>query len=167
LNKKKIALITIYISAAIVAAYPLALATQQYAKFNPDSKHLAEIILLALVGGSLFALRHTKRITAETLETIENVELLTLIVIPSVEMSTFLMKTPSNFVWAMLPFMVGTMSWFNLIVARHKISKDPKQEKKFVFFSVYMMFVLVLIALAATWEILALIPYQNHLYFQK
>ena len=159
--KRKNILLIFAIGATIVAAYPLLLVQQAYTNLDADSKHLVEIIVIAIVGGLLFFLRRFN-LNLETRETIENLDLLILVVIPSVDISVYMMKTPANFAWAMLPFVVGTMGWFNLVILKHKISTDPKQEKRFTVFTVYIMSVLSLIAIIATWLILTLLTIQSH-----
>jgi len=156
LNKKKIGLIiTAYIIAVIATAYPFMLLVQGYGKLDSDSKHLVSTIFVAAAGGSLFALRNNKKISPKILEGIETFELLILIVIPCVEISTYLMKIPAYLLWSMTPFVAGSMIWYLIVLSRHKIYDEPKEEKKFTFSITWILVILLFLASIATWFIIS------------
>ena len=116
-------------------------------------------MLVAGVGGSLFALRNTKRITPKTLEVIEAWELLILTIIPSLEIVSFLMKNPANIPWAMSPFIAATVLWYVIVLKRHKPWENPQEEKRFTISMTYFFAVFIVMGSVATWILLVLLPY--------
>lgn len=148
----------ILLAVAIVSSFPFTLLTQQYAKLDSDSKHLALTISVASLGGSLFALRNTKRITPKLLEGIETTELLLLIVIPCVEISVFLMKTDSTITWSMTPLILGSMGWYLLVLVRHKVFDNYKEEKIFNISITYVLFFLIALGSFLYWVIISWSP---------
>lgn len=152
-KKQKISIITIVLaiifSALIFLFNPLFYVSQEFGKLDSDLKHLLTTIVVAGLAGSLFAFRN--KIKGEFLETIEAMELLILIVIPSVEIFSFIMKDPSNYSLAIAPYVLAVMAWYLIIILRHKTIQDPKREKIFLIQIHYVLAGLLLIAVLAFW----------------
>ena len=163
LNKKKIILqIVLLIIAVIAAYYPFSFAAHQYGQLDSDSKHIVTTILVAAVGGSLFALRNTKRVTPKILEVIETFELLILTIIPSLEIVSFLMKNPANLAWSMSPFIAATVLWYAIVLQRHKPLKTPEEEKRFTISITYFFAVFIVMGSAATAIFLFVLSLPKH-----
>ena len=163
LNKKQryaIGIIFIVVYSFILFYFsPLQHIAQAYGKIDSDTKHLLTTFLIAGLGLTLFAARHQK-VKKELLEQIEAWDLAVLIVLPSVEIFTYIVKDPSNWPWAILAYIVGVMTWFVLVIYRHKVFKDPKEEKKFTFTVWYAMFVFVVYGTYAVWAFISLTPFR-------
>lgn len=84
-----------------------------------------------------------------------------MIVIPSAEIFAYIMKTPTNYSSAIFAYVMGVMIWFLLVICRHKIFKDPKEERKFNLTVWWAMSVFVIFGIFAFWEIITLLPYMN------
>jgi len=159
LKKKQIVLGISLVAAVFIASYPFSFAAQQYGKLDSDSKHLTTTILIAAVGGSLFTLRNSKKITPKILEIIEMWELLILTIIPSLEIFSLLIKNPVNWPWAMSPFIVSSTLWYIVVLKRHKISEDAKEETRFTLSITYFFAMFIVIGSVATWILLMFLPY--------
>lgn len=154
MNKKQKIQVVVVIGAGfwiIIAIFfsPLYYISQWYGELDPDLKHLFTTVIVASMGGTLFAFRN--HANKEVLEEFEAMELLLLIVMPCVEGYSFIMKTPSNYQWAILVYIAGVMGWFVLVISRHKIFEDPKKEKKFTFSITYLMLMLASFGTFAIW----------------
>lgn len=117
MNKKQknaisIIIIIVYAIPVIYFSPQLVQVAQSYGKLDSDSSHLLTTILVSAAGGSLFALRNTTKIKRGILDQIEAIELLILIVIPSVEGFSFLIKTYSNY-WGQY-FSISVPLWDGL-----------------------------------------------------
>jgi hypothetical protein len=150
LNKKQIILGIIFVIAVVAAYYPFSFAAHQYGNLDSDTKHLVTTILVAGCGGSLFALRNTKRVTPKILEVIEAWELLILTIIPSLEIVSFLMKNPVNLAWSMIPFIIATVLWYAIVLIRHKPLKTPEEERRFTISMTYFFAAFIVMGSAAT-----------------
>lgn len=139
---------------------PLYYISQLYGKLDPDLKHILITLVVAGLGGSLFAFRNKAK--GELFELFEAMELLLLIVIPSVEGFTYIMKNPSNYSLAVTLYIGAVMGWFVLVILRHKISSDPKKEKIFTAQIVYLMLVFVAFGVFADWQLTTFSPFLIH-----
>ena len=170
MNKKakKIIFIIIFLigySSVWIYLSPQLLKTvESYVKFDPNLQHMITTILVSGAGGSLFALRNItqkssmeknalpkNKIKREVLERIEAIELLILIVIPSVEAFSFILKTFHYYPLALVPYVCASAGWFILVVKLHERFQDPKQEKNFWIYHSYLMSVLFLFGILAFW----------------
>ena len=160
MNKKQrytIAIVFMIVFSFVMLYYsPIQYLVQAYAKLDSDLKHIFSIITVAGLGLILFAVRHLN-IKKEQLEQIEAWDLAVMILIPSADGFAYIMKIPANYPWAILVYFCGVMTWFLLVICRHKIFKDPKEENKFTFSIVYSMSVFVIFGLFALWEIISIL----------
>ncbi len=163
-KKRKYTIVTLLGAALSIAAViyfsPMQYLITGYGKLDSDLKHIITTITIAGLALTLFVTRHLK-IKEEQLEQIEAWDLSVMIVIPSAEGFAYIMKIPTNYPWAILVYFVGVMVWFLLVICRHKIFKDPKEEKKFTFSVAYTMFVFAAFGILAFWEIVSLLPYMK------
>jgi len=163
-KKQKINLVVIasaIISIILVFYFsPLYYLSQLYGKLDPDLKHILITVVVAGLGGSLFAFRNKAK--GEIFELFEAMELLLLMVIPSVEGFTLIMKNPSNYSWAVALYISAVMGWFVLVITRHKTSSDPKKEKLFTTQIAYLMLMLVAFGVFADWQLTAFSPFLAH-----
>lgn len=164
-KKQKINLVTI-LSAIVLSALvyyfnPFLYISQEFGKLDPDLKRILITIIVAGLAGSLFAFRNKAK--GELFEQFEAIELLILIVIPSVEGYLYIMKNPSNYAWAISVYVVGVMSWFVIVITRHKPISEPKKEKTFTIKMSYILAVLLSFGFFAFWQLNAF----NHLVQQS
>lgn len=152
----------IYVVSVAAAFYPFMYASQSFAKLDSDSKHLATTLLIAATGGTLFIIRNKTR-ESRFLEIIEMLELMILIIIPSLEMVTYLTKNPSNWSFAMTPFFGGSFLWYVIVFRRHKTFENaPKAEQRFGPYITYLFLMFMLVGAIATWILLMLLPYAQY-----
>jgi len=154
-KKQKINIITI-LSAIVLAALvyffnPFLYVSQEYGKLDSDLKHLLITVVMAGLAGSLFVFRN--KVKGELFEQFEAIELLILIVIPSAEAFTLIMKNPSNYSWAVSVYVVAIMIWFLIVILKHKPIKDSKKEKMFTIKISYILAVLLSFAFFAFWQL--------------
>ncbi len=160
----------IYVSPQLVTTF------ESYGKLDPDLQHLISITVVSGAGGSLFALRNItqkqimeknaipkNRRKREVLEQIEAAELLILIVIPSTEAFSFILKTFHNYPLALFPYICASAGWFILVVKLHEKFQDPKQEKNFWIFHSYLMIVLFVFGIFAFWMLNAYSQISQHI----
>lgn len=154
-KKQKINVITILsailLSVLVIYFNPFLHLSQELGKMDSDLKHLVITIGVASLAGSLFAFRN--KVKGEVFEQFEALELLLLIVIPSVEAFTVIMKNPTNYSWAVSIYVVAVMVWFVIIITRHKPISDSKKEKKFTIKVSYVLAVLLSFGFFAFWQL--------------
>lgn len=149
---------------------------ESYGKLDPELQHLGTIVLVSGAGGSLFALRNiTQRSITEknalpknkrkreVLEQIEAIELLILIVIPSVEAFSFILKTLHNYPLALALYICASAGWFILVATLHERFQDPKQEKNFWIYHSYLMIVLFVFGILAFWMLNTFTQISEHI----
>lgn len=169
-----IIVITVY---SIIMFYFSALQhiAEWYKTVDSDLKHLLTTITVTGLGLTLFAIRHAmmndesrhalprNKRRQEILEHIQAWDLALFIVIPSVEAFTYIVKIPTHWPWAVLVYIGGVMMWFVIVMYLHKISTDPKEEKRFTFSITYVMIVFVVYGTYAVWAFISLSQYMQPL----
>lgn len=163
-KEKKIYVIGVIIIASyLVTAFyfsPIPRIAELYGKIDPDLKHLLTTITVAGLGLILFAARHLKT-TEQQKEQIEAWDLAIMIIIPSVEAFSYIMKIPHNWPLAVFVYIGGVIIWFVFVKYRHKRFEDPKEEKKFKITVTYVMLVFLAYGIYAAWAFISLTPYMK------
>lgn len=155
-------MVCIYAVSIAAAFYPFTYASQSFAKLDSDLKHIATTVLVAATGGSLFFIRNKTR-ERRFLEIIEMLELMILIIIPSLEIVTYLTKNPSNWYFATSPFFGGAILWYVIVFMRHKTFENtPRAEQRFGPYITYLFLMFMLIGTVATWILLMFLPYAQY-----
>lgn len=153
-KKRKIQLVTILsaivLSVLVYVFNPLLYFSQEFGKLDSELKHLVITVVVASLAGSLFAFRNKAK--GELFEQFEALELLLLIVIPSVEGFLYIMQNPMNYGWAISVYVIGVMGWFVLVITRHKPIADSKKEKKFTIKISYILAILLSFAFFVFWQ---------------
>jgi hypothetical protein len=129
--------------------HPFFYLIQEYGNLDSDLKHILITFVMAGLGGSLFAFRN--KVKGELFDQFEAMELLLLIVIPSVEGYSFIMINPTNYSWAISLYVVAVMVWFVIVITKHKPISDSKKEKIFTIKISYISAVLLAYGIFAFW----------------
>jgi hypothetical protein len=154
-KKRKIYIVTI--SSAVVLSVlsfifnPLYYFSQEFGKLDSDLKHILITIIMAGLGGSLFICRNRSK--GEFFEQFEAIELLLLIVIPSVEAYTLIMKNPSDYSLAIAVYVIAVMVWFFIVIMKHNQFSNSKKEKLFIIKMSYVLAVLLSFGIFAFWQL--------------
>ncbi len=154
-KKNKISIIVVLLTVLIVVlvAYfnPLFHLSQEFGELDSDLKHILTTIAMALIGGSLFAIRNKSK--GIVFEQFEAIQLVLLIIIPSVVIFSFIMKNPENYSLAVSVYVVAVMIWFLIVILKHKSGNEPKLEKRFTITIGYILAVLLSYGIFAFWQI--------------
>jgi hypothetical protein len=130
---------------------PLWYLAQEFGKLDSELKHILTTIVMASLAGLLFAFKNKTK--GELFAQFEAMELLILIVIPSVVSFSYIVNDLSNYSLAVAFYVGSVMVWFVIVITRHKPISDSKKERIFTIKISYFLAVLLAYGFFVFWQL--------------